>query len=64
MGGDPAPEVEWVREDGKLSPARSDIEDGDVLRIQNVTLMDSGKYVCQAENIAGKISAYAFLQIQ
>ena len=64
MGGDPAPEVEWIREGGKLSPARIDIEDSDVLHIQSVTPEDSGKYVCQAENIAGKISASAFLQIQ
>ena len=64
VGGDPAPEIEWIREEGKLSPARTDIKDKDVLRIQSVTPEDSGKYVCQAENIAGKISASAFLQIQ
>ena len=64
MGGDPAPKIEWNREDGKLSLARTDLEDEDVLHIQNVTPRDSGKYVCQAENIAGKISASAFLQIQ
>eukprot|EP00090_Calanus_glacialis_P005360 TRINITY_DN14165_c0_g1_i1.p2 TRINITY_DN14165_c0_g1~~TRINITY_DN14165_c0_g1_i1.p2 ORF type:complete len:628 (-),score=93.63 TRINITY_DN14165_c0_g1_i1:3356-5239(-) len=64
VGGDPAPDIKWIREDGKLTPSRTEVEDRDVLRIRSVTPIDSGKYVCQAENIAGEISASAFLQIQ
>ena len=64
VGGDPAPEIKWIREDGKLTPSRTEVEDRAVLQIRSVTPLDSGKYVCQAENIAGEISASAFLQIQ
>ena len=64
VGGDPTPDVKWIKEDGKLAPTRSNVENSDTLRIQSVTPIDSGKYVCHAENLAGEISVSAFLHIQ
>ena len=64
MGGDPSPQIKWIREGGKVSYVSSAEEDAAVLRIKNVTNTQAGKYVCQAENIAGDASMAAFLSIQ
>ena len=61
--GLPRPEVSWVKQDGKMSPARTEVEDRSQLKIRSVSSSDAGKYVCRAENIAGAISAAAFLRI-
>lgn len=64
MGGDPSPQIKWIREGGKVSYMSTSENDAAVLRIKNVTASESGKYVCQAENIAGDMSVSAFLSIQ
>ena len=54
----------WVKAGSKLSPGRTEVEDGAVLKIRGVTSSDAGEYRCAAENIAGAIETSAFLQIQ
>ena len=61
MGGDPSPQIKWIREGGKVSYVSAAEDDAAVLRIKNVSEAESGKYVCQAENIAGDSSVSAFL---
>ena len=53
MGGDPSPQIKWIRKGGKVSYVSAAEDDAAVLRIKNVSEAESGKYVCQAENIAG-----------
>ena len=57
-------QVVWVKAGSKLSPGRTEVEDGAVLKIRGVTSSDAGEYRCAAENIAGAIETSAFLQIQ
>ena len=64
MGGDPSPQVKWIREGGQVTSVSSSEDDAAVLRVKNVSESESGKYVCQAENIAGDISVSAYLSIQ
>ena len=35
-----------------------------MLRIRNVTRQEAGRYICRAENIAGKVAVSAVLSIQ
>ena len=66
VGGEPQPQIRWSRQDGKVNFVQEEEEEEDaaILRIKNVTEAEVGKYVCQAENIAGKISSEVFLSIQ
>ena len=64
VGGDPSPQIRWVRQGGRVSYVQASEEDAAVLRIKNVSEADAGKYVCQAENIAGELASPAFLNIQ
>ena len=64
VGGDPSPQITWVRQGGRVSYVPASEEDAAVLRIKNVSEAEAGKYVCQAENIAGELTSPAFLSIQ
>ena len=64
MGGDPSPQIKWTREGGAVSYISASEEDAAVLRIKNVSEAEAGRYVCQAENIAGEASVSATLGIQ
>ena len=64
MGGDPSPQIKWIRAGGKVSYLTSAEEDAAVLRIKNVSTAEAGEYLCQAENIAGDVSVSAYLSIQ
>ena len=64
VGGDPKPQIRWERQGGRVSYVQATEEDAAVLRIKNVSQADAGKYVCQAENIAGELASPAFLNIQ
>ena len=64
MGGDPSPQIKWTREGGAVSYISASEEDAAVLRIKNVTEAEAGRYVCEAENIAGEASVSANLGIQ
>ena len=64
VGGDPSPQIRWVRQGGRVSYVQASEEDAAVLRIKNVSEAEAGKYVCQAENIAGELTSQAFLTIQ
>ena len=64
VGGDPPPQITWVRQGGRVSYISASEEDAAVLRIKNVSQAEAGQYVCQAENIAGELPSPAFLSIQ
>ena len=64
MGGLPSPQIKWVREGGAVSYVSAAEEDAAVLRIKNVSETEAGRYVCEAENIAGETSVGASLSIQ
>ena len=64
VGGDPSPQVRWTKQGARINFVQEEEEDAAVLRIKNVTEAEAGKYVCRAENIAGKLSSEAFLSIQ
>ena len=64
VGGDPSPQISWVRQGGRVSYIPASEEDAAVLRIKNVSEAEAGKYVCHAENIAGELTSPAFLKIQ
>ncbi|XP_044018248.1 roundabout homolog 1-like isoform X1 [Aphidius gifuensis] len=63
VGGDPAPEILWRRDDGKMPIGRGHILDDKSLRIERVTPQDAGTYICDAENSVGAISASATLTV-
>ena len=47
VGGDPSPQIRWVRQGGRVSYVQASEEDAAVLRIKNVSEAEAGKYVCQ-----------------
>ncbi|XP_049767979.1 protein sax-3-like [Schistocerca cancellata] len=63
VGGDPAPNILWRRDDGKMPIGRAQILDDKSLRIENVVPADEGVYICDAENVVGSISARATLTV-
>ena len=64
VGGDPAPQVLWTKDDGKMPVGRADIlEEDKSLIIKNVMLSDQGLYICQAHNSVGQITAKAHLVV-
>ncbi|MEE6484549.1 hypothetical protein FKM82_013905 [Ascaphus truei] len=62
--GDPKPLVRWNKEHGELPTGRYDISSENTLRIQYVTMHDSGKYICTAENQVESVSVKASLVVQ
>ncbi|XP_013189364.2 peroxidasin isoform X1 [Amyelois transitella] len=62
--GNPKPHVVWfLNEERLLLNERFSIKSNGSLVIQNVQVIDAGTYTCQAENINGKISASAVLEV-
>lgn len=61
--GEPTPTVMWRREDGKMPVGRARIMDDKSLLIDNVQTADEGLYICDAENVVGRISAKASLVV-
>ena len=56
--GDPKPKVTWFKNGKALSAKKFRymrlLHDGNVLQIVAARVKDTGKYVCKAENVAGK----------
>ncbi|XP_040355859.1 roundabout homolog 1 [Ixodes scapularis] len=63
VNGDPKPTVTWRRQDGKMPVGRAFIQEDKSLRIQNVSPMDEGTYICESENFVGSVSASASLTV-
>ncbi|XP_028298710.1 roundabout homolog 2-like, partial [Gouania willdenowi] len=61
--GDPAPSVQWRREEGELPRGRFDIRSDNNLRLSSVRAEDEGTYTCVSENSVGKAEASATLQV-
>ncbi|KAJ8666823.1 hypothetical protein QAD02_008485, partial [Eretmocerus hayati] len=61
--GIPTPEIRWTRQDGGRLGPNTQIMSGGVLRINNVTRIDAGQYVCVAENPVGVTSATVSLEV-
>ena len=62
--GHPKPVIFWRKDDQALSTVETLSEDQSILQIRNVSLEDSGKYSCLAENRGGKFEISAFLRVQ
>lgn len=63
VGGDPIPNILWRRDDGKMPIGRAQILDDKSLRIEHIVPSDEGLYICDAENVVGRISAKASLTV-
>uniref|UniRef100_A0A182QEN3 Roundabout n=1 Tax=Anopheles farauti TaxID=69004 RepID=A0A182QEN3_9DIPT len=62
VGGDPAPQIVWKKQNGDIPVGRAEISEEDrSLIIRNVTADDHGQYICEAQNSVGVISARASL---
>lgn len=61
--GDPPPSIVWKRIDGEM-PSRNEILSDNSLKLYQVQLSHSGRYVCQASNKVGRIEAVAHLLVQ
>ncbi|XP_078043463.1 terribly reduced optic lobes isoform X5 [Augochlora pura] len=63
IAGTPMPELHWSRSDGR--PFAHNIKQlpGGVLRLTNITIGDSGGYVCTAVNSVGTTSAVAYIEV-
>ncbi|KAM9114008.1 roundabout homolog 4 [Pangshura tecta] len=62
--GDPLPKVGWHKEHGELPWGRHEVDEENTLRIHYVTTLDSGRYICMAQNQVGTASAKASLTVQ
>ncbi|XP_025047907.1 roundabout homolog 4 isoform X4 [Alligator sinensis] len=62
--GDPLPKVWWHKEHGKLPVARHEVDEEHTLWIYYVTALDSGRYICTAQNQVGTTLAWASLSVQ
>ncbi|GFO47813.1 roundabout-like protein 2, partial [Plakobranchus ocellatus] len=62
--GDPAPTIQWHREEGRIEYGRARQLDDGTLRIEKVQVGDEGVYVCEAQNSAGTVEAVGRLAVQ
>ncbi|CAM1304488.1 HSPG2 (predicted) [Pycnogonum litorale] len=62
--GIPSPIVKWTRRDQRSFTTNSEVLSAGVIRFNRVTDEEQGIYVCTAENVAGRVSAEATLQIK
>ena len=63
IGGRPKPELQWLRTNGLIPPARAIVKDNSILNIRNVNPDDQDTYVCQGDNPAGSVTARAIVQV-
>ncbi|XP_050311425.1 roundabout homolog 2-like [Anthonomus grandis grandis] len=65
VGGDPVPDVFWKRQapGGTMPLGRVRVLEDRSLRLEDISLMDQGRYTCEADNSAGLISASAFVTV-
>ena len=62
--GQPEPLYEWMR-DGRVVQSRNRLTvHAGSLTISSVSLQDTGRYDCVAENVVGRASKSIFLQVQ
>ena len=64
VGGDPTPSVYWSRQNGRMPVGRIDLLPDKTLRIEQVQPQDEGRYVCEAENPVGNVTASATITVQ
>ncbi|XP_055865507.1 roundabout homolog 1-like isoform X5 [Biomphalaria glabrata] len=62
--GDPTPNIQWKKEEGRIPFGRARQLDDGTLRIEKVQVSDEGVYVCVAENSAGTVEAVGRLSVQ
>ncbi|KAK4287538.1 hypothetical protein Pmani_039392 [Petrolisthes manimaculis] len=60
--GSPTPKVSWRKLDGKMPLGGATIENQRLV-LRQVTVADSGVYMCEAQSEAGLVSARAFLTV-
>ncbi|ENN71106.1 hypothetical protein YQE_12039, partial [Dendroctonus ponderosae] len=65
VGGDPTPDVLWRRQapGGTMPLGRVRVLENRTLRLEDVTLLDQGRYTCDVDNFAGVLSASAVLTV-
>ncbi|KAL1497250.1 hypothetical protein ABEB36_008242 [Hypothenemus hampei] len=65
VGGDPIPDVLWRRQapGGTMPLGRVRVLEDRTLHLEDITVMDQGRYTCDADNFGGAISASAFLTV-
>lgn len=65
VGGDPLPDVLWrrVAPGGTMPLGKVRVLEDRTLRLDQVSLLDQGKYTCEADNFAGAITASAMLVV-
>lgn len=62
--GIPTPTIKWSRRDRQPFSRRVNEDDSGTLTFQDVTLEEAGDYECEAENVAGKVTASSSLHVQ
>lgn len=65
VGGDPLPDVLWRRNSpgGTMPLGRVRVLEDRTLRLERITLTDEGRYICEADNPAGSLTASATLTV-
>lgn len=64
IAGYPSPILTWVRRDRRVLSHRIKEEYPGTITFSDITLDEAGEYECSAENIAGKVSASATVNVQ
>lgn len=64
IAGIPTPSIKWSRRDRRPLSHRITEEYAGAITFREVTLDEAGDYECQAENVAGKVTASVALHIQ
>lgn len=64
IAGIPSPTLTWVRRDRRPLSSRITEEYAGTLILKEITLDEAGEYECTAENVAGKVSASATINVQ
>lgn len=64
IAGIPSPTLTWVRRDRRPLSSHITEEYAGTIIFKDITLDEAGEYECTAENIAGKVSASATVNVQ
>lgn len=54
--GNPTPDIVWSKDNNILSNDDTLAINGSLLELTNIDLSHNGSYICEASNIAGKVS--------